>query len=243
MEKPDALAVEQDELDKHNAEIATQTAEIQELIAACNATKVLDEPSNQQKILKKRLAVLRKILDQTTSDVDKASSGRPDLTLLQHYDEQFTDVKKELKDVVTHLFLLDMSNDDELEVMPSNLAELWSECALKLRHRLNSLSSPGTHLSSTSTSSKNSSGVKLPEFKISSFDGNLLHWQTFWEQFFSSVHDHSTLTNSEKLVCLKQSLKGGSARNIIEGLSHSGDNYEEAIQSLRTRYDRPHLIH
>lgn len=124
MEKPDALAVEQDELDKHNDEIATQTAEIQELIAACNATKVPDEPSNQQKILKKRLAVLRKILDWTTSDVDKASSGRPDLTLLQHYDEQFTDVKKELKDIVTHLFLLDMSNDDELEVMPSNLAEL-----------------------------------------------------------------------------------------------------------------------
>ena len=241
MEKPDALAVEQDKLDKHNAEIATQTAEIQELIAACNATKVPDELSNQQKILKKRLAVLRKILDRTTSDVDKASSGRPDLSLLQHYDEQFTDVKKELKDVVTHLFLLDMSNDDELEVMPSNLAELWSECALKLRHGLNSLSSPGTHL--LSTSSKNSSRVKLPKFKISSFDRNLLHWQTFWEQFFISVHDHSTLTNLEKLVCLKQSLKGGSARNISEGLSHSGDNYEEAIQSLRTRYDRPHLIH
>ena len=114
MEKPDALAVEQDKLDKHNDEIATQTAEIQELIAACDATKVPDEPSNQQKILKKRLAVLRKILDQTTSDVDKASSGRLDLSLLQHCNEQFTDVKKDLKDVVTHLFMLDMSNDDEL---------------------------------------------------------------------------------------------------------------------------------
>lgn len=127
--------------------------------------------------------------------------------------------------------------------MPSNLTELRSECALKLRHGLNSLSSPSTHLSSTSTSSKDSSGVKLPKLKIFSFDGNLLHWQTLWEQFSISVHDHSTLTNSEKLVYLKQSLKGGSARNIIEGLSHSGDNYEEAIQSLRTRYDRPCLIH
>ena len=29
----------------------------------------------------------------------------------------------------------------------------------------------------------------------------------------------------------------------IEGLSHSGDNYGEAIKHLKTRYDTPRLIH
>ena len=38
-------------------------------------------------------------------------------------------------------------------------------------------------------------------------------------------------------------LKDGSAKNAIEGLSRSGEQYKEAIQCLRSRYDHPHLIH
>ena len=36
----------------------------------------------------------------------------------------------------------------------------------------------------------------------------------------------------EKLVYLRQSLKDGSAKTVIEGLSHSGDQYEEAIAMI-----------
>ena len=61
--------------------------------------------------------------------------------------------------------------------------------------------------------------------------------------FRVSVHDRKTLSNSEKLVYLQQSLKGGSAKNIIEGLSHTGDHYSEAVKCLQTRFDRPRLIH
>lgn len=35
----------------------------------------------------------------------------------------------------------------------------------------------------------------------------------------------------------------GSAKQAIEGLSRSGDCYEEAIECLKARYDRPRLIH
>ena len=49
--------------------------------------------------------------------------------------------------------------------------------------------------------------------------------------------------DSEKLVYLKQSLKGGSAKQTIEGLSRSGDNYGETIECLKARYDTPRLIH
>lgn len=86
-------------------------------------------------------------------------------------------------------------------------------------------------------------GVKLPKLDVPTFDGNLLNWRTFWEQFCILVHDRTSLSNVEKLVYLQQSLKGGSAKNVIEGLSRTGDNYDEAIQSLTTRYDRPRLIH
>ena len=45
------------------------------------------------------------------------------------------------------------------------------------------------------------------------------------------------------MVYLQQSLKGGSAKGAIEGLSRSGEYYSEAVKSLQLRYDRPHLIH
>ena len=42
---------------------------------------------------------------------------------------------------------------------------------------------------------------------------------------------------------LQQALKGGSARSAVEGLSRSGENYEEVIQCLTDRCDQLRLIH
>ena len=85
--------------------------------------------------------------------------------------------------------------------------------------------------------------MKLPKIDVPTFDGELLHWQTFWEQFSISIDKRSDITDTEKLVYLRHSLKDGAARNIIEGLSHSGDQYKEAIDSVKARYDRPRIIH
>ena len=82
-------------------------------------------------------------------------------------------------------------------------------------------------------------GVKLLKPDVPTYSGSILNWRSFWEHFTISVHDRLNLSNSEKLVYLQQILKGGS----IEGLSHTGGNYEEAIQCIKTRYNRPHLIH
>ena len=43
-------------------------------------------------------------------------------------------------------------------------------------------------------------------------------------------------------MCLKQSLKDGTANGVIKGLSKS-EHYEEAIKSMKARYHRPRLIH
>ena len=85
--------------------------------------------------------------------------------------------------------------------------------------------------------------MKLPKLDVPTFDGNILHWRSFWEQFCISVHDRPNLSDPEKLVYLQQSLKNGSAKSAIEGLSHSGEYYTEAVECLKSRYDRPRLIH
>ena len=58
-----------------------------------------------------------------------------------------------------------------------------------------------------------------------------------------SVHDRTNLSDAEKLVYLQQGVKNGSAKNIIEGLSRSGEHYCEAVDCLMSRYNRPRYIH
>ena len=91
-----------------------------------------------------------------------------------------------------------------------------------------------------SVSVDESKGVKLPKLEVPMFDGNLLNWKTFWEQFCVSVHSRTNISDAEKLV---QALKDGKAKHTIEGLSRTGDQYNEAVECLQQRYDRPRLIH
>ncbi len=57
-----------------------------------------------------------------------------------------------------------------------------------------------------------------------------------------SVHDRSSLSDAEKLVYLQQAIKNGSAKNVIDGLSCSGEHYHEAIDCLQSRYNHPLLL-
>ena len=86
-------------------------------------------------------------------------------------------------------------------------------------------------------------GVKLSKLEVPTFDGNLINWKRFWEQFCVSVHDRTNLSDAKKLEYLHNALKDGSAKNTIEGLSCSGEHYSEAVKCLKSRYDRPRLIH
>lgn len=42
-------------------------------------------------------------------------------------------------------------------------------------------------------------------------------------------------------TCIRP-LKGRNARTAIEGLSRSGDQYDEAVKCLKSRYNHPRLI-
>ncbi len=83
-------------------------------------------------------------------------------------------------------------------------------------------------LQSQTASAVEIQGIKLPKLEIPTFDGDILNWRTFWEQFRVSVHDRSNLSYSEKLV-------GGSAKQTTEGLSRSGEFYAETVECLKSR--------
>ena len=93
--------------------------------------------------------------------------------------------------------------------------------------------------------------VKLPKLDVPTFSGNILQWLTFWEQFSVAIHDGMDVTKPQKMAYLCQALKHGSVRNMVEGLSRTGEQYDEAIgeqydeaiECLENRYNKPRLIH
>ena len=55
-------------------------------------------------------------------------------------------------------------------------------------------------------------GVRLPKLYVHTFNGDILKWITFWEQFTVAVHDQ---THPENLAYLRHSLKDGAAKGIL----------------------------
>ena len=86
-------------------------------------------------------------------------------------------------------------------------------------------------------------GVSLLRIEIPPFDGNILKWRLFWEQFQVAVHDKPHLREIDKLTYLRDAVKGGPARNVIQGLTQTADSYQEAIECLKARYDRPRITY
>ena len=87
-------------------------------------------------------------------------------------------------------------------------------------------------------------GVRLPKLDVPTFDGDILNWSTFWEQFCIAVRDRTHLSDTEKLAYMRHSLKDDAAKGTVEGLSCSGGQYTtETIRCLKACHNRPKLIH
>ena len=195
------------------------------------------KPIDERKVIAKRLGRLQKCLT-TVDEAIKALEGHEvDTPRLKQHDEQLQDYKRELADVNVRLFSLDLEDTDELITQHTKLEQTLFNFSFRIKEMHTSVPVTSPH------STDEAKGVKLPKLDVPTFNGSILNWRSFWEQFSISVHDRSNLSNSEKLVYLQQALKSGSAKNAIEGLSRTGDNYEEAIRCLKVRYERPCLIH
>ena len=87
------------------------------------------------------------------------------------------------------------------------------------------------------------SGTNLQRIEIPTFDGNIFNWRLFWEQIQAAVQDKPHLEEVDNLTYLRDALKDGPARNVVQGLTQTAESYQEAIRCLKDRYDRPRLTH
>ena len=236
----ETLSKEQDELDQHDDLITDLSMRIEKLITTCN----LNSDSGARKMASRRLTHLKSNLAGVEAAVRSLKTDTAEIHVLHQYQEQLSDFKGELAEIRQTLLSLGLVEGDELETSMNTLDKAMFDCGLELKRLIYTStptrSSEPTVVDKTPPASK---GVKLPKIDVPTFDGNILNWQTFWEQFSIAIHDRTNLSDTEKLVYLRHSLKDGTAKKVIEGLSQSGDQYDEAITCLKSRYDRPRLIH
>ena len=231
----DSPAREQSVLDSHDNEVTSLKAGLKLYIDSCSHSLSLATDGNLRKLTTRKLARLEKgmttILETINSPVDPC--------LLHQHKEQLHDIKYELGRVSDDILTMDLNDSHDLPVLQAKLEKDVFDCGLKLKKLIVSHSAPAI----TPPASTTNEDVKQPKLDVPIFDGQLLNWYTFWEQFQISVHDRPSLSDAEKLVYLRSALKDGTAKGMIEGLFHSGEEYAEAVSTLKTRYDRPRLLH
>ena len=231
LESEEDRAREQTNLDEVDDEIAELLVAIETLVSSSTPFKSND---GGKRIVSRRLAHLNRKLDLIIEVVE--ADEEQDIFLLQQYEADLLDHKRELTEIRTEILGLDLEDGDEMYETQSSLEDLIFRLSLRLR-RL------ATCDSDVSKSTKLHEGVKLPTLEVPKFDGDIICWKMFWEQFNISVHTRANLSNAEKLVYLQHSVKDGSAKKVIEGLSRTGDCYDEAVKCLKARFDRPRIIH
>ena len=158
-----------------------------------------------------------------------------DRCLLDQHEEQISGLKSELTDVSCNIATL-KEDETSLKDRRSAISKTIFNTCLQIRRLLSDRAAPPS-------TKEAKSGIKLPKMNVPTFDGNILKWNTFWQQFDMAIHSKAQLKDAEKLAYLRDALKDCPVRNIIEGLSQDADYYKKAFGCLQRYYDRPHLIH
>ncbi|XP_075162693.1 uncharacterized protein LOC142235322 [Haematobia irritans] len=115
-----------------------------------------------------------------------------------------------------------------------------------LLERLSALQSqpqPSAHttLSHTANTTSQPVDVRLPKINVPFFDGKYSEFKSFFDLFNSCIHNNQSLTAAQKFQYLKGLLKDDPAA-LIRHLQVSEQSYEEALQKLKERYDKPSLV-
>jgi len=191
---------------------------------------------------RKRRGVVRASITRLDGRVAELESKEEltaaDRLAAQHLLQKLNSLEAEFRSY--HLAVVDLVEEDALEGEQAILDEHDDRVSC-LVVRVQQLVSTVTQ--AAVAPSVTTSGVRLPKISVPTFDGNVVNWRSFWEQFTVSVHDRSNLSPAEKLTYLKHAVKDGPAKHVVEGLSGSGDQYKEAVDCMRKRYDRPRLLH
>ena len=93
----------------------------------------------------------------------------------------------------------------------------------------------------TSASSNSAQGVQVPKIQLPKFRGDVTKFQAFWQSFKVAVDENESLSMVHKLNYLSNSLEG-IAYKTLEGLEITEENYQKAVDMLKTRFGKSQQV-
>ena len=115
-----------------------------------------------------------------------------DAALLEQYQEQMSNAKKELSSTYERLIAVDLPDDHALVTPHSALEKVHFDCSHLIRKLLTCSSHAAHFTRATDTASDKT--FKLPKLDVPTFDANVLHWQSFWEQFETFIQGYAGIS-------------------------------------------------
>ncbi len=122
--------------------------------------------------MKEKLAGISTSIGTVTDDDDGVCT-------LQQHRQQIADLKKELKEIQSALLDVDLEAGPPLVEIQDAIERVIFEGSLSINKCLRATvvdgasTAPGVH----------APGAKLPKLKVLTFNGDILNWKSFWEQF------------------------------------------------------------
>eukprot|EP00794_Sanderia_malayensis_P008684 gene8684-9619_t len=98
-----------------------------------------------------------------------------------------------------------------------------------------------SHNRSFSLRSSSANGVRLPKIELPRFNGDIIQFNSFWQAFDCAVHSNDTISEVHKLNYLMNLLEGP-AHRVVAGIELTEENYQNAIETLRTRFGNKQRI-
>ncbi len=210
----EAAAAEQLELDSRDDNVASLQVRMKMLLAI-PAASMPTLTSDVRTIAERRLDQFDARLSLENTAVSRLTSILMDLHMVDLYQEQLAEFKRELSEIRNDVLTISTDGSDALIVKVQQLDRQTFDLSVIVKRLLyDSDSHTKTLTLSSSNPVSETRGVKLPKIDAPTFSGELLNWQSCWEQFCIAIHDRKDI--SEKLVCLRHSMKDGTARSIIE---------------------------
>ena len=155
---------------------------------------------------------------------------------LEAANEKLNDVFEQNKDTEgTDSFQVVL--DEEAEFIDGVLTKISELKVIKVevewkRNELEATSNPPhAAIASIWTQPSQQGPIKPQHIEIAPFDGNVLEWQEFWDQFKAAIHN-GTFSSIDKMNYLKSKLMG-EALNAISGYQLCNNNYEVVVDVLK----------
>ena len=124
------------------------------------------------------------------------------------------------------------------DLLPEKELDADIEDAYNFLKKAKLVKAKATCVSNIPTRPKEQTTAKLPKLDLPKFGGNVLEWNTFYEQFEAMVHNNANIKCEISKFSYLRSLLYGEALGSVSGFALTESNYKNALDLLKSRYGK-----